>query len=166
MEESNINKYANLLNSAKDFFVNSNFGRGILIGAGFMTVNEIANVLNRLISEQYHIYKSQEYYEAMLKEHPQLKQFDPKDVAKYFKSLNHFAPNLAQDPLAAGAYLTQSLKKLSGEELGGPPPDTFNTLVDIQKKISDSKSSRSDTSNKIYQSTAGAIIGSVIKDGL
>ena len=42
---------------------------------------------------------------------------------------------MAQDPLAAGAYIRQSIARGYGEEFGGPPPDTFNTLSDINKKL-------------------------------
>ncbi|MCA9381723.1 hypothetical protein KC678_05635 [Candidatus Dojkabacteria bacterium] len=143
----------------------SRLGHGVMVGAGIGISTLLVEQLAKIISEQHHIYKSKEYYEKMLQEHPQLKQFPPEDIAKYFKSLNHFAPSLAADPLAAGAFLTQSLKKLSGEELGGPPPDTFNTLTDIQKKISDSRGSKSNVANKIYETVTSSTIKGLMGNG-
>jgi len=99
----------------------------------------LADQIIKVIKEKYNTYKTSEYFEKMINEHPQLKQYKPEDIAKNWNSLNHFAPTIAKDPLAAGAYLTQTLKKLSGEEFGGPPPDTYATLVDIEKKISEIK---------------------------
>lgn len=116
-----------------------NVGTALLWGAGVVLGEKFIEMVVDIVSRQYNIYKSREYFEEMVRAHPQLKQFKPEDVAKYFSSLNHFAPSMAKDPLASGAYITQSLKKLSDEELGGPPPDTFSTLTDIEKKLSDSR---------------------------
>lgn len=151
------NILGNTYNSTKKLVVSEPFRRGLGLAAGFSVVSIAAGAINKIVSEQYHIYKSQEYFEAMLKEHPQLKQFKPADVAKYFNSLNHFAPSMAKDPLAAGAYITQSLKKLSDEELGGPPPDTFSTLTDIEKKMTDSKNVKSKGQELYTKLTENAI---------
>lgn len=43
------------------------------------------------------------------------------------------APSLAQDPVAAGAFVIQSINKEVIPEHGGPPIDTYKTLVDIEK---------------------------------
>lgn len=84
-------------------------------------------------------WKSQDYYQAMLDAHPQLKKEDPKIVAKYWASLYHFAPYMAQDPLAAGAYIRQTLRQLPNEEFGGPTIDTYSTLTNINKAVADVK---------------------------
>jgi hypothetical protein len=141
-EADKLKKLVPVVEQTKGLFNEPNLLKGFYLASGLGAGAVFMEALNKIVSEQYHIYKSKEYYAEMLKEHPQLKQFPPEDVAKYFKSLNHFAPHVASDPLAAGAYLTQSLKKLSGEELGGPPPDTYNTLADIQKKVIDAKNSK------------------------
>lgn len=75
--------------------------------------------------------KSKEYYRKMLEAHPELQKQDLKKVALYWESLNHFSPIVAQDPLASGAYISQSLQRQY--EFGGPPPDTISTLTQIQK---------------------------------
>lgn len=154
-----MDKYAKIFSEAMhglaDFFKHNKLAMGIGFAAGSIAVDTLVEFLSDVVSKKYHIYKSKEYYQEMLKAHPQLKKFKPEDVAKYFNSLNHFAPNVAKDPLAAGAYITQSLQKLSDDELGGPPPDTFNTLTDIEKKISDSRGGRNP--NSIYQKILGNV---------
>jgi len=70
----------------------------------------------------------------MIEAHPQLKKEKPEIVARYWQSLYHFAPYMAADPLAAGAFIRQSLARGLPEEFGGPPPDTYVTLSDIQRK--------------------------------
>lgn len=82
--------------------------------------------------------KSKEYFQTMLKAHPQLQKEDPKVVAQYWESLYHFAPEMAEDPLASGAWITQSIRKLSGQELGGPSPDSYAALAQINKNLKDS----------------------------
>lgn len=79
--------------------------------------------------------KKNEYFEKMLTTHPDLMKEDPEMVAKYWDSLYHFAPMMAADPLAAGSYIQQSLQR--GYGFGGPPPDVFRTLADIQKTFND-----------------------------
>jgi len=84
--------------------------------------------------------KSREYFEKMLEAHPQLKKEDPTIVAQYWASLYHYAPFMAEDPLSAGAFIRQSIDRGFPDLYGGPPIDTYNTLSNIQKQISDSRS--------------------------
>lgn len=79
--------------------------------------------------------QSPAYYAKMLEAHPELKKEDPKLVARYWASLYHFAPYMAQDALAAGSFIRQSLARGLPAEFGGPAPDTYLTLADINKKI-------------------------------
>ena len=105
---------------------------------------------------------SKKYYQNILEAHPQLQKEDPVTLAKYWESLNHFAPHMAKDPLASGAYITQSLKRLSSEEFGGPPPETIATLSDIENKLRNKDKklvNSSDLSNSYLKS-----IGDVLKD--
>jgi len=79
--------------------------------------------------------KSPEYYKRMIEAHPELKKEDPEAVARFWASLYHFAPSMAQDPIASGAFIRQSIRKGLYEEFGGPPPDTYATLGDIEGKL-------------------------------
>jgi|GEM_PF-6887859 len=112
----------------------NDFKKSILLGLAIVSTSVFADAIIKFFNKQYKQYKSKEYFEKMLEAHPQLQKEDPIKVAKYWESLYHFAPHMAEDPLAAGAYITQSLNRMSGEEFGGPPPDTISTLADIQKK--------------------------------
>lgn len=70
-------------------------------------------------------------FDAMIKMHPELLKEDPDNVIKYFDSLYHFAPHMAQEPLAAGAYITQMLR---AEVFGGPTVDIVKTVSEVQDK--------------------------------
>lgn len=130
----------------------------LMVGLGVVGVSIAADAIIKFFKSQYKEYKSQDYYQKMLEAHPQLLQEDPKEVARYWESLYHFAPHMAEDPLAAGAYITQSLRRLSGEQLGGPPPDTFATLADIQKKGKEGKSASDDLGIKARQEAVSQIV--------
>ena len=80
-----------------------------------------------------HKASSKGYYEKMLKEHPELLKEKPELVAKYWNSLFHFAPHMAKDPLASGAFIRQSINQ-GLEELGGPSPDIVQGLSDVEQK--------------------------------
>lgn len=47
---------------------------------------------------------------------------------------------MARDPVAAGAFIRQNINKEVMQEHGGPPIDTYKTLVDIEKGNSDNRS--------------------------
>lgn len=76
------------------------------------------------------------YYKKMLKAHPQLIDYDPEHVAAMWSSLYYHAPNLAEDPIAAGAFLRQTLQKGLMSDYGGPSVDTYNTLTQINERLS------------------------------
>jgi len=84
--------------------------------------------------------KSKDYYEQMIEAHPQLKKENPEVVARYWASLYHFAPMMAADPLASGAYIRQSIARGYPEEFGGPPIDTYSTLTGINKDMTSGRS--------------------------
>jgi hypothetical protein len=113
--------------------------QGVGVGAGVLAVGALGEIISDKVKDIIHESKSSQYFEEMLEAHPSLKKEDPEEIAKYWASLYHFAPQMAQDPLAAGAYIKQSIARLSGEQFGGPPPETFNTLVDVQKKYTEGR---------------------------
>lgn len=110
--------------------------------ASMLTVMGLSAAVDKLIDvlrERRLTTKKREYFEQMMEAHPQLLKLPPETVARYWESLFRFAPNMAEDPLAAGAFITQTATRVSGEEFGGPPPDTYNTLTAIQKNIMESR---------------------------
>lgn len=76
-------------------------------------------------------------FNAMLEYHPQLKDQDMELVRRYFDSAWHFSPHLAQDPLAAGAYIRHALQYQ--DAVGGPGFNLIGDLTQVQKNVSTSK---------------------------
>lgn len=72
-------------------------------------------------------------FEKMLEYHPQLKSEDQETIARYFDSMWHFSPHMAQDPLAAGAYIRAALQY--HDVAGGPTPNMAGDLATLQKNI-------------------------------
>lgn len=69
-------------------------------------------------------------FKDMLRLHPEL--VEKKERAKlYFDALWHFSPIIAQNPMAAGAYIRQALSM--DTVAGGPLPQMVKELSDIQK---------------------------------
>ena len=155
----NRNEYAILLKeSMEKIATDKNFGKAILyglgVGAGFLFISTLAQILK----DKYRIAMSESYFQKMLEANPQLKEYDPELVAKYFNSLYHFAPTTAQDPVAAGAFVTQSIRRLDAAELGGPPPDTYKVLSDIEDKLQRSKGSTHEHFGKVFSVVGRSLI--------
>lgn len=108
--------------------------------------------------------KSKDYYEEMLRAHPALKKEDPKLVAQYWASLFHFAPQMAADPLSAGAFIRQSLDRGYPDLYGGPPIDTYSTLAGINKSVSESKA-RPGRFTGITDAAVGKLLGTALISG-
>jgi hypothetical protein len=102
----------------------------IVAGSVLQSVQAFIDKVIDKIEEHGHKAKGKDYFEKMLKAHPTLTKEDPDVVAKYWESLYHFAPSMGQDPLAAGAYIRQSIDK-GLEEVGGPSADMVKNLTDI-----------------------------------
>jgi len=90
-------------------------------------------------------------FQQMVKLHPELAEDEETKnrAALYFDSLWHFSPAVAQDPLAAGAYIRQALQM--HHVAGGPIPDLVKQLTEIQKNI------KAGTSDSEYSTPLGAV---------
>jgi hypothetical protein len=90
-------------------------------------------------------------FQQMLKLHPELAEDEQTKgkAALYFDSLWHFSPAVAQDPLAAGAYIRQSLQM--HHVAGGPIPDLVKQLTEIQKNV------KAGTPDSEYSTPLGAV---------
>lgn len=115
--------------------VGQRLGAGALFGLGIVGASKFVEEIVEYLRERNLASKSGQYYTKMLLAHPELRKENSKLVAKYWASLYHFAPFMAQDPLAAGAFIRQSIARGLPEEFGGPAPDTYLTLADINRKI-------------------------------
>lgn len=124
-------------------------GTAAIIGLGVAGADAIMDALDERKTEK----KTKEYYQKMLDMHPQLKEMDPATVAKFWDSLNHYAPYIAQDPLSAGAYLVQTINRTAGDDIAGPSPDIVHTLVEIERK-SNSKDKDSKTIRELFRDKA------------
>lgn len=119
--------------------VTSQVPKGTMLLAYGLTTGLIGVFVEKLLdkfSEMGLKAKSPAYYKKMLKAHPELLKENPKVVSEYWRSLYHFAPHMARDPIAAGAFIRQSILKGVREEFGGPPPDTYATLARVEDSLS------------------------------
>jgi len=134
----------------------------ILLGSvGAMGVSRFIDEMISWLKENRIKGKSKEYFQEMLKAHPALEKQDPKVVAQYWASLYHFAPHMAADPLASGAFIRQSIDRGYPELYGGPPIDTYGTLSSINKSVADSKEGKTR-----FTDAATTAVGKVMGLGL
>ncbi len=109
----------------------------LLTGIAVPTAMAGANILGKGVDQLQDILEGPDKerdFQAILEIRPELKNEDPLLVRKYFDSLHKFAPAIASDPLAGGAYLYQVMKF---EGAGGPPYSTIESLVKTQKTYRD-----------------------------
>lgn len=130
--------------------------------ASVIGISLIADSIIDHLKSKNETVKDKKFFEEMLKAHPQLQKEDPAVVAQYWSSLRKFSPTLSEDPIAAGAYITQSIRRVSGSEFGGPPPETFKTLSDIEKNVQMNKGMSSGFSSD----TRAAVTDKLIQDSL
>ena len=71
-------------------------------------------------------------FKNMMNMHPGLRNEDQILVKKYFDSLWHFAPTIAQEPLAAGAYIRQAMQLEDAH--GGPTYSMVKDLIQAEDK--------------------------------
>jgi hypothetical protein len=72
-------------------------------------------------------------FHSILKMHPDLEK--NKDLAhKYYKSIRHFSPHYANEPMAAGALIKNMIAKFH-EDIGGTPYPVVQSLIATNKKI-------------------------------
>ena len=80
--------------------------------------------------------KKDELFREVIKLHPDI--IPNKERAKlYFEALLHFSPQVATNPLTAGAYIRQALQY--DHVAGGPLPASVNELTQIQKQTAEAK---------------------------
>tara|TARA_Y100001938_G_scaffold151168_1_gene246802 strand:- start:7604 stop:8422 length:819 start_codon:yes stop_codon:yes gene_type:complete len=135
----------------------------IVAGSVLQGMQAVIDKIIEKVEEHGHKAKGKDYYKKMLEAHPSLMKEDPEVVAKYWDSLYHFAPQMGQDPLAAGAYIRQSIDR-GLEDVGGPSPDMVKNLTDIDGSLTRTKAARK-PGNKIVdvgQFNPGKDIASIL----
>jgi hypothetical protein len=108
-----------------------------LIGGGIITaLSEIVKKLEGTFVDWTTDMKKPGLFKQMLSLHPELE--DKRERAKlYYEALWHFSPVMAENPLAAGAYIRQALQM--DEAAGGPLPQVIDQLTSISKQHADAK---------------------------
>ena len=134
-----VGKIKNLFNGIETFGrehpTATKIGVPIVVSLSFAGFDMFYNTIKDWLAARNARTMKYEYFEKMMEAHPALKKEDPEIIAKYWESLYHFAPNMAADPLASGAYIRQSLQRGYIDTFGGPSPDQFKTLSDIQNNF-------------------------------
>jgi len=105
-----------------------------MIGAGVI-VAQFVNKLVKMGEQKLIEMKEPEYYKEMITKNPQLLEEDPQEVLDTWSTFYRTAPHLAEDPIAAGAFVTQQMAQRSRRDIGGPTLDTYKTLTDINKSF-------------------------------
>lgn len=101
---------------------------------------------------------SPEYFKKMLEKNPNLTNEDPEEVVDLWDTLARTAPNLAEDPIAAGGFITQNIQGRTREDHGGPTLDTYKMLADINKSFKDANSGASASPDAFSKIIAGAFV--------
>jgi hypothetical protein len=105
-----------------------------LIGAAVL-VSTYTKKLIEAIDKLGYAAMEESYFKKMIRENPKLMEEDPEEVAKLWGTLYKNAPRLAQDPVAAGAFIKQNIDMQVVPQFGGPSLDTYKSLLDINNKL-------------------------------
>lgn len=109
------------------------FGQVLLYGLGLGLGAAAATAGFDAIYDKWLDRKKMPAFKKMLEYHPALAKEDPETIARYFDSVWHFSPHLAQDPMAAGAYIRTALS-FHGV-YGGPTTNMAKDIAGLQKDV-------------------------------
>jgi len=126
------------LSKVKENKAGTSLGKMLLLGAAIGAAGPAFGVVEDSISGYMENRKREPAFNKMLEYHPQLKNEDMDLVKKYFESIWHFSPHMAQDPLAAGAYIRSAM--FYHDTQGGPAPNMAVDLTALQRNVSAGKS--------------------------
>jgi len=131
-------------------FTKKNLLHTLAFGAALIGTNALFEGIQKLKLKM----DKEPAFKRMMDMHPQLHKMDPNEVIKYWDNLYHFAPKMAQEPLAAGAYILQ-VSRLA--DFGGPTTDHLKAITEIQEKTTPRKSggNRLTDSNIFMNAIAG-----------
>jgi hypothetical protein len=109
------------------------FGKMLLLAGALGAVAPVAGVIEDAVTTLKNNKLREPSFNKMLEYHPQLKNEDMETIQKYFDSIWHFSPHMAQDPLAAGSYIRGALQYHN--VTGGPTPNMVGDLANLQKNV-------------------------------
>lgn len=132
---------------------------GVIVAA--IGINQFAKNMVEYAKEKNIEYKKPEFFVKMIQKNPQLMEEDPEEVMDLWNSLYHNSYHLAQDPIAAGGFIRQTINSKARQDLGGPPIDTYSTLNNIESSATSSRKDRLDSAgfNLTDKLIAGLSIG-------
>lgn len=110
-----------------------------LIGATVL-INQFVKSMLDFANDRKIIAMRPVYYKKMIEANPSLMNEDPEEVMDLWNTMYSTSPSLAQDPVAAGGFITQNINMRVRSDLGGPPLDTYSTLVDIENQLQKNRS--------------------------
>jgi len=102
---------------------------------GVIILGRMAAKISEIVEGKYMKSIEPMYFEKMLKSNPDLMNEDVEEVAELWGTMYRTAPHLAQDPIAAGGFITQNINARVRQDLGGPTIDTYDTLSKIENNL-------------------------------
>jgi len=133
LDKIQLTKKANILSSLGN--IGEKAGPVLLLSAALAGVPALGNYIVDKVQDASLDRKKEPAFNKMLEYHPQLKSEDLELVKRYFESMWHFSPHMAQDPLAAGSYIRTAMNFHGA--YGGPAPNLAADLVDLQKNYTE-----------------------------
>ena len=73
---------------------------------------------------------------------PEVSKYSREEAQQYFKTLEHFSPHIATDPLSAKTYLLQMLEWYDEQTSTPVSPTTVRDLAEIENKAMDALNKR------------------------
>lgn len=128
--------------------------KALMLGAVGAGIGGGAAALSGAVDHVQNRVNKNKNFEATLRTNPGLKEFKTEDLQGAYDALHRFSPEIAKEPLAAGAFLRRSM--LFKDE--GIQPNDVKTLVDVRKLLSESRK------NENAQSTLLSAFSATSKD--
>lgn len=97
----------------------------LLVGLGIAASTDLLRMAKSKLTEGRN-------FKRMIEANPHLREKTPAELRQAFKSVQHFAPDVASDPLASGALVYRLANNLVGEH-----DRTLRDAVDIQKGMAE-----------------------------
>jgi hypothetical protein len=107
---------------------------GAIFGGSMTLFMEAVKAIEGVLVDWKDDLRKPHLFKEMLTLHPALSEYDVNTVKTYYEALWHFSPIMAENPLAAGAYIRQALTM--HHVAGGPLPNSINEITSIQKNWS------------------------------
>ena len=131
--------------------------KALMLGAVGAGIGGGASLLSGAYDKVENRVSKNRNFDAALKANPTLREFKTEDLQSAYDALHRFSPEIAKEPLAAGAFLRRSM--LFKDE--GIQPNDVKTLVDVRKALAESRKSENGQSSLLnsFSSTTKDLAG-------